>query len=373
MNLKQIINVDFGDYAMKRLATIYPLAIRRMVRVELPLPLALAFLTLRGAVTLGADLTASAEATRLLVTLVRSPTVQKELKLDARQAAAVDAAVAEIDEPLWRLRDAPAERSAADVRALRSKFEAELRAAMRPEQQQRAEQLLWRAQGVWAVQDARLANRLALTTTQKERIAESLGSLDRSSSSAKVAELEKQVMAKLTDKQRLQLPDVLGPTFDLSRVRQIGVKAPEIRGIEGWVNSRPIKLADLRGKVVVLHFWTFGCINCIHNLPVYKTWYDELPRDKVVIVGVHTPETESEHHFDGLQGAVKQRELKFPIAMDLHAETWKAWGNSVWPAVYLIDRHGGVRYWWTGELKWKGADGDKQMLARINQLIAEKD
>jgi len=353
--------------------TIYPWAICSKVRIKLPLPLALAFLTLRGAVTLGADSSDSAAATtRLIVTLARSPTVQAELKLEAQQAAAVDAAVAEIDEPLWRLRDAPAQRSEAEVRALRKKFAAELHATLRPEQQQRVEQLLWRAQGVWAVKDARLADRLALTATQKEQIAESLGSLDRSSPSAKVAELEKQVMAGLTDKQRLLLPEVLGPTFDFSRVRQIGVKAPEIRGIEGWVNSRPVKLADLRGKVVVLHFWTFGCINCIHNLPVYKTWYDELPRDKVVIVGIHTPETDAEHQFDGLQRAVKQRELKFPIAMDLHAETWKAWGNSIWPAVYLIDRHGDVRYWWTGELRWKGADGDKQMRAHIDQLIAEK-
>ncbi len=358
---------------MKRLGTIHRMAIRRMVWIELAILLTLAIVAQRGVFALGADSTDSAEATRLLVTLVRSPAVQTELKLDARQAAAVDAAVVEIDEPLWRLREAPAEQSAAEVRALRKKFGAALRAALRPEQQQRLEQLLWRAQGISAVKDARLADRLALTAPQKEQIAESLGSLDRSSPSAKVAELEKQVMAGLTDKQRLQLPEVLGPMFDFGRVHQVGVKAPEIRGIEGWVNSRPIKLADLRGKVVVLHFWTFGCINCIHNLPVYKTWYDELPRDKVVILGVHTPETEAEHQFDGLERAVKQRELKFPIAMDLHAETWKAWSNSIWPAVYLIDRHGDVRYWWTGELRWKGADGDKQMLAHIKQLIDEKD
>ena len=137
-----------------------------------------------------------------------------------------------------------------------------------------------------------LAGRLALTAASKASGSPSrLVPLIEPMPSAKTAELEKQVMASLTDKQRLLLPDVLGPAFDFSRVRQIGVKAPEIRGIEGWVNSRPIKLADLRGKVVVLHFWTFGCINCIHNLPVYKTWYDELPRDKVVIVGIHTPET----------------------------------------------------------------------------------
>lgn len=359
---------------MKVFDIIYALAIRRVAWIKSPPLSALAFVAAYGAAALGADPTDSAAvATRMLVTLVRSPKVQTELKLDSGQAAVVDAAVAEIDEPLWRLRDASAQSSAEAVQRLQSKFDAELRSVLRPEQRQRVEQMLWRAEGVWATKDARFADRLALTAPQKEQIAESLASLSRSSDPAKAAEVEKQVMAGLDDNQRRLLPEVLGPAFDLRRIRQIGVKAPEIAGIEGWINSPPIKLADLRGKVVVLHFWTFGCINCIHNLPVYKTWYDELPRDKVVIVGIHTPETHDEHQFDGLQRAVTQRELKFPIAMDLHAETWKAWGNSVWPAVYLIDRHGDVRYWWTGELKWKGADGDKRMRAHIEQLIAEKD
>ncbi len=109
------INMDDGDNAMKRRNNIQLLAIRRMVWVELTILFSLAFVVPRGVFAIGADLTASAEATRLLVTLVRSPTIQKELKLDARQAAAVDAAVAEIDEPLWRLRNAPAQRSAVDV------------------------------------------------------------------------------------------------------------------------------------------------------------------------------------------------------------------------------------------------------------------
>jgi len=358
---------------MKNFYAIQLVAIRRLVWIKLPILFAPAFMAPCGAVALGADSTNPVVATRLLVTLVRSPAVQTELKLDARQATAVDAAVAEIDEPLWRLREAPAERSAAAVRTLRTKFEADLRSAFQPQQRQRVEQLLWRAQGIWAVEDARFADRLALTAVQKRQVAESLASLDRSSPPAKVAELEKQVMAGLTDNQRRLLPEVLGPAFNFSQVRQIGVKAPEITGIEGWINSRPIKLADLRGKVVILHFWTFGCINCIHNLPVYKTWYDELPRDKVVIVGIHTPETDAEHQFDGLQRAAKQRELKFPIAMDLRAETWKSWGNSIWPAVYVIDRHGDVRYWWTGELKWQGAEGDKLMRGHIDELIAEKE
>ena len=256
---------------MKRRNNIHLLAIGPMAWVELAVLFCLAFVAPRGVFALGAELTASAEATRLLVTLARSPTVQKELKLDARQAAAVDAAVAEIDEPLWRLRDAPAQRSAADV--ARAAEEVRGRASCR---------IATRAAAACRTVALEGARRMGLEGRPARRSA----GLDRSSRGAdcrvawlphsssppaKAAELEKQVMAKLTDKQRLRLPEVLGPAFDFSPVRQIGVKAPEIRGIEGWVNSRPIKLAELRGKVVVLHFWTFGCINCIHNLPVYKS------------------------------------------------------------------------------------------------------
>jgi peroxiredoxin len=173
--------------------------------------------------------------------------------------------------------------------------------------------------------------------------------------------------------QGINVEKQLSENVDSSRGRQIAVHAPELVGITGWINSQPRNLADFRGKVVVLHFWTFGCINCIHNLPVYNAWYDELPRDRVVILGIHTPETSRERQFSELTRAVEQRKLKYPVAMDLQAKTWKAWRNSVWPAIYLIDRHGVVRYSWTGELKWNGAQGDKLMRERIQQLLAEKD
>ena len=74
-----------------------------------------------------------------------------------------------------------------------------------------------------------------------------------------------------------------------------------------------------------------------------------------------------------MQQAVTQYGLEFPVAMDTDGATWKAWGNSIWPAVYLIDRQGNVRYWWTGELKWKGANGDQWMKERIEELVAEGD
>lgn len=316
----------------------------------------------------------TASVTRLLVTLMRSPNVQTDLKLDARQRAAVDAAIAEVDQPLWRLREVLIEKSADAVKELQSKIEGKLHATLTPEQRHRVEQLLWRTKGIWALKDARFIDRFELTATQKNQVTELLGSIDRSkASAAKVAEIEKQIEALFTEPQRQKVHDLLGPAFDLSRVRQVAVSAPEIAGIEGWVNSPPLRLADLRGKVVVLHFWAFGCINCVHNLPIYKTWQEELPHDKVAIIGIHTPETAEEHKFAGLQQAAKERGLAFPIAMDLKGETWKAWGNSVWPAVYLIDRRGDVRYWWSGELKWNGAEGDKLMRERIEQLVVERD
>jgi peroxiredoxin len=226
---------------------------------------------------------------------------------------------------------------------------------------------------LWALQDAEFGDRLDLTSSQKDRLSALLASADSSKSDgASLAAIEKKALAVLNDHQHRRLEELLGRAFDFSKVKQVAVKAPDLTGIEGWINSRPLTLSQLRGKVVVLHFWTFGCINCIHNLPTYKTWYKELPPDQVAMVGVHTPETAEEHDFAKLERAVKERALEFPVAMDLKSETWKAWGNSIWPAVYLIDRQGNVRYWWTGELNWKGAQGDRWMRQRIEQLIAEK-
>jgi peroxiredoxin len=320
------------------------------------------------------SLPASQSEARTVVTLLRSASVQADLKLDARQTPAVNAAVAEIDQPLWRLRNASASDGEERLRTLRTKLDAALAATLSPAQRRRWEQLQWRAQGLRALRDGRFTDALELTPEQKGRWRDLLTQIEASKPDpAKLAETEKEAMAVLTDVQRRRLQELLGPAFDFSKVRQVAVKAPEIAGIEGWVNSSPLRLSELHGKVVVLHFWTFGCINCIHNLPIYKTWYDELPHDKVEIVGIHTPETAEEHQFARLQDAVKERGLKFPIAMDINGETWKAWGNSVWPSVYLIDRQGNVRYWWTGEMKWNGAAGDQWMRRKIEEQIAEKD
>jgi thiol-disulfide isomerase/thioredoxin len=122
--------------------------------------------------------------------------------------------------------------------------------------------------------------------------------------------------------------------------------------------------------VVVIHFWTNGCINCIHNYPHYRAWQDKYKDNKnLVIVGVHTPEFDAERDSDRIKDRAVKNGLKFPIAVDNDSATWKAWGNRYWPSVYLVDKAGKVRHRWEGEL---GDEGYKTMTGFIDGLLAEQ-
>jgi peroxiredoxin len=147
--------------------------------------------------------------------------------------------------------------------------------------------------------------------------------------------------------------------------------APEFPAGVEWLQGGPLKLADLRGRVTVLHFWTNGCVNCIHNYPTYRAWQEKYAGKEVTIVGVHTPEFDREAPAERVRDRAKANGLKFPIVLDDKARVWKAWGNRYWPAVYLIDRKGRVRYRWEGELHLDTAAG-KRFAAHIDELLAEK-
>jgi thiol-disulfide isomerase/thioredoxin len=152
------------------------------------------------------------------------------------------------------------------------------------------------------------------------------------------------------------------------------VPAPELVG-GPWLNTpdnKPIKLADRKGKVTIVEFWTFGCINCQRNLPAYARWHKKYADKGVAIIGVHTPETESEKVWDNVQKKVKELGITYPVLFDLKSENWKNWKQHFWPTVYLIDKKGRVRYGWEGELDWKGAGGEAKMAARIDLLLDEK-
>lgn len=151
------------------------------------------------------------------------------------------------------------------------------------------------------------------------------------------------------------------------------VPAPELekRAESDWINSKPLRLTDLRGKVVVVHFWAFGCINCIRNQPHYRDWHERFAKQDVTMIGIHTPETEHERDGKALRQEIRKKKLAYPIVIDGDAKDWKRWGNRWWPCTYLIDKQGIVRYRWDGELNWKGIEGEASMRKKIEELLAE--
>lgn len=124
--------------------------------------------------------------------------------------------------------------------------------------------------------------------------------------------------------------------------------APEIYAT-GWINSESINISNQRGKVVLIDFWTYSCINCIRTLPYLKAWHEKYSAKGLVIIGVHTPEFEFEKDYNNVKSAVEKYELRYPIAQDNDYETWRAFGNRYWPRKYLIDKEGNIRYDHIGE------------------------
>ena len=145
-------------------------------------------------------------------------------------------------------------------------------------------------------------------------------------------------------------------------------KAPDFTGTQRWFNTpggRPLTLAGLRGRVVLVDFWTYTCINCIRTLPYTRAWDAAYRSLGLTVVGVHTPEFQFEHDAGNVQSAIAQNRIRYPVAQDNDYKTWNAWGNEYWPAEYLIDAKGSVRYVHFGE------GDDKQTEAAIRSLLAE--
>lgn len=141
--------------------------------------------------------------------------------------------------------------------------------------------------------------------------------------------------------------------------------APEIAGVQQWHNSPPLTLAGLRGKVVLVDFWTYACINCVRTLPHVRAWHETYGPQGLVVIGVHTPEFPYERDARNVAGALRRFGLAYPVAQDNRYATWTAFGNRYWPALYLIDRQGRIRYRHAGE----GAYAETGQA--IRQLLAE--
>lgn len=145
-----------------------------------------------------------------------------------------------------------------------------------------------------------------------------------------------------------------------------GGAAPEFSGIDHWLNSPPLSMKALRGKVVLVDFWTYSCINCINTLPYVKQWYEKYKDQGLVVVGVHTPEYPFEKSTSNVQEALKRFDIRYPVAQDNSYGTWSAFHNEYWPALYLINAQGQLVYQSFGEGRYAETE------AAIRKLLTER-
>jgi len=125
--------------------------------------------------------------------------------------------------------------------------------------------------------------------------------------------------------------------------------APELHN-EIWLNTeQPLRLADLRGQVVLLEMWTFGWINCQRVIPSLKEWHNSYEDQGLIIIGNHYPEFSHEHDLNNLKAALIRLDVPYPVAQDNEGNTWRAYNNRYWPTLYLIDKWGNIRYSHVGE------------------------
>lgn len=126
-------------------------------------------------------------------------------------------------------------------------------------------------------------------------------------------------------------------------------EAPGFAGGGAWLNSAPLTLAELRGRVVLVQFWTYGCINCRNTLPALRRWWKTYRDEGLVIVGVHTPEFASERELANVRQAVEREAITWPVVQDNDRAIWKAYSNHYWPHLYLLDHRGRLIYHHIGE------------------------
>jgi len=324
-----------------------------------------------------------------VTSLLRSGAVHRELLLSPDQIRDVGDAVSQVDLPLWLLRDLPLDKRNETAASLIARLNNNLSRILSSLQLERLNQIVLQARGVDAFLDPQVVTRLNISPGQYSSMKillndsyKRLGSLQtdvtipsESIRSLRIlqlqAECRQSLLAALNVAQRQTLTTLLGSPFDLSRVRRIVCRAPEFK-VDTWLNSSPLTMSKLKGKVTVVHFYAFGCGNCVRTLPYYNDWQKHFGTESLNVVGIHRPETEQERILEKVKSKAIEAGMDYPIAIDNDSIAWNAWANHIWPSIYLVDKNGFVRYWWYGELNYQGAKTEPYLRARIQELIEEE-
>jgi peroxiredoxin len=322
--------------------------------------------------------------------LIRDDGIRNRLALAANRRRSIDAILHENNRLLLAIRDVGPQGVPEEVRPKLAAVRAQIDKVLDEQQRSRIEGLILQAQSYDGLLRPDMVNALELSGDQQnelrniketfqQRVAQLNNGNANQSQDVRQQEFEKarterhqKVLAVLNEQQKKLWAARLGEPFDFAKLSAGTASAPEFAGIETWLNSPELSVESLRGRVVVIHFFAFNCINCIHNYPWYREWQEAYADRDVTIIGIHTPETEAETNVDALRQKLEENGLKFPVAVDGEKQMWQAWSNNIWPAVYLVDKAGNVRYWWYGELDWQGAGGQHLARKRIDELLGEK-
>lgn len=327
-----------------------------------------------------------------LWSLLHEPAIEQELKLSPAQSQQFRALLDGFDAKFFPLRNQSRDEGRNQAGVILEEVNASIGSLLTKAQRRRLTEIQVRLEGTGALLQIGLAKLMSYTPEQREQltrvISETLATtqelearavrgeprepLEKQYAALKLKELEA-VTGILKPAQQAVWRKALGREFDMTRLGRPIYKAPEIVDSGEWLNSEPLTLESLAGNVVVVHFYTFGCTNCIRNYPTYLEWQEKFRDKKVVILGIHTPETSAEEDSSAVKTRAEGAAFAFPLLIDKRKANWNAWGNSIWPAVYLVDKRGYLRYFWPGELKWQGAIGNKWMAARIEELLTEPD
>jgi thiol-disulfide isomerase/thioredoxin len=160
------------------------------------------------------------------------------------------------------------------------------------------------------------------------------------------------------------------PLLSVNELFNINQTAPEIHPANTWLNTdEPLTIAGLKGKVVLVDFWTYTCINCIRTLPHVTKWYDTYKDKGFIVLGIHTPEFEFEKEKSNVEAAIKQYSIQYPVAQDNNYLTWNNFANQYWPAEYLIDKDGVVRRVHFGEGEYDIMEDAIRTLLGINGAV----
>jgi thiol-disulfide isomerase/thioredoxin len=161
-------------------------------------------------------------------------------------------------------------------------------------------------------------------------------------------------------------PHIVHAQEPVLKVAAAEQNAPNFIGISKWFNSRPLDIADLRGKVVLVNFWTYGCVNCVNTLPHVVALDAKYRNQGLVVIGVHTPEFPFERSASNVQAALKRHGITYPVAQDNESQTWNAYRNQYWPAQYIIDQNGNIVFHHDGEGQYEQIDRTIARLLNVN-------